>query len=151
MGSPSHSPWLQRFAVFAVMCTLILVGMGGLVTSKEAGMAVYDWPTSFGYNMFLLPLDRWLGIGGVFEEHSHRLIAMLVAALTAILTAWLWIRETTGPSRVIALGAIFLTMGLMGARAQSMLIAMAIFAAALAAFSIFKIITIVFRLVFNEV
>ena len=140
MGNPNHSPWLQRFAVFAVVCTLILIGMGGLVTSKEAGMAVYDWPTSFGYNMFLLPLDRWLGIGGVFEEHSHRLIAMLVAALTGILTAWLWIRETTGPARVLALGTIFLTMGLMGVRAQPMLIAMAIFAAALAAVSIFKII-----------
>ena len=90
MGNPNHSLGLQRLAVFAVVCTLILIAMGGLVTSKEAGRAVYDWPTSFGYNMFLLPLDKWLGIGGVFEEHSHRLIAMLVAALTGILTNVLW-------------------------------------------------------------
>jgi len=113
--------------------------VGGLVTSKEAGMMVLEWPTSFGYNMFLLPLDQWLGIQGVFEEHSHRLIAMVVAAITGILTAWLWIRETTGLTRTVAVGAVILSMGFMGVRAQPMLIAMAIFAACLAAVSICKI------------
>ena len=42
--------------MFAVLSALILITMGGLVTSKEVGLAVPDWPTSFGYNMFLLPL-----------------------------------------------------------------------------------------------
>ena len=103
MSAKKHSFWLHRFSMLTVLCAVILICMGGLVTSSEVGLAVPDWPTSFGYNMFLLPLDQWLGINGVFEEHSHRLIAMLVATLTGILTAWLWIRETTGPARTIAL------------------------------------------------
>ena len=125
--------------MFTLLCVLILIGMGGLVTSKEVGMAVLEWPTSFGYNMFMLPLDKWFGVQGVFEEHSHRLIAMFVAFITAILTAWLWIRETTGITRTVSVGAVMLTMGLMGVRAQPMLIAMAIFAICLASISISKI------------
>ena len=56
------------FAVVTVFFTFCLIGIGGLVTSREVGLAVYDWPTSFGYNMFLLPIDQWLGKFGVFEE-----------------------------------------------------------------------------------
>ena len=92
--------------MLTVLCTLILICMGGLVTSNEVGLAVPDWPTSFGYNMFLLPLDHWLGKGGVFEEHSHRLMAALVGLLTAIMTGWIWVRETTGKTRIIALSGI---------------------------------------------
>lgn len=46
-------------------------------------MAVPDWPNSFGYNMFLFPVSRW--IGGVFFEHAHRLIASGVGLLTLVL------------------------------------------------------------------
>ncbi|MGY8651238.1 MAG: COX15/CtaA family protein, partial [Verrucomicrobiia bacterium] len=70
MATEKHNSWLHRLAIFAVLCTLILIGLGGLVTSREAGLAVPDWPTSFGYNMFLFPLDQWLGKFGIFEEHS---------------------------------------------------------------------------------
>ena len=45
-------------------------------------MAVPDWPNSFGYNMFLFPISRW--VGGVFFEHTHRLIASGVGLLTLI-------------------------------------------------------------------
>ncbi|MBV9491292.1 MAG: COX15/CtaA family protein, partial [Verrucomicrobia bacterium] len=58
---------------------------GGLVTSHEAGMAVPDWPNSFGYNMFLFPVSRW--IGNVFFEHTHRLIASGVGLLTLVFCA----------------------------------------------------------------
>lgn len=139
MSTKRHSFWLHCFSIFTLLCVLILIGMGGLVTSKEVGMAVLEWPTSFGYNMFLLPLDKWFGVHGVFEEHSHRLIAMFVAFITGILTAWLWIRETTGITRTVSVGAVILTMGLMGMRAQPLLIAMAIFAICLASISVFKI------------
>ena len=84
MSENAHSTWLHRFAVFAVCCTFILIGMGGLVTSREAGLTVPDWPTSFGYNMFLLPFDQWLGKFGIFEEHAHRLMASLVGLFTAV-------------------------------------------------------------------
>lgn len=88
--STSSSParWLNRFAWFTVVCTLLLICSGGMVTSKNAGLAVPDWPTTFGYNMFLFPISKW--IGGIFFEHTHRLIASLVGILTIILAIGLW-------------------------------------------------------------
>ncbi len=83
-------PSLIRFAyaTFTAVATLGLVCMGGLVTSKGVGMAVPDWPTSFGYNMFALPVEQWFH-GGVFDEHTHRLWASLVGVLVVFLTRWL--------------------------------------------------------------
>jgi heme a synthase len=71
---------LNWFAIISTICVLGLIGSGGLVTSHEAGLAVPDWPNSFGYNMFLFPISRW--VGGVFFEHTHRLLASLVGLLT---------------------------------------------------------------------
>ncbi|VVM05777.1 cytochrome c oxidase assembly protein subunit 15 [Methylacidimicrobium cyclopophantes] len=87
--SPSKA--LHWFCGALVVATLILIGVGALVTSTESGMSVPDWPTSFGYNMFSLPLARWAG--GVLYEHSHRLAASAVGFLTIILAGWLWFRE----------------------------------------------------------
>jgi cytochrome c oxidase assembly protein subunit 15 len=139
MATEKHNSWLHRLAIFAVLCTLILIGLGGLVTSREAGLAVPDWPTSFGYNMFLFPLDQWLGKFGIFEEHSHRLMASLVGLLTAALAGWLWVRESTGRARAFALGGIIITLSLMGVRAQIMFVGMAFLAAMVAAVSIYMI------------
>tara|TARA_A100001037_G_scaffold305472_1_gene345807 strand:+ start:313 stop:1575 length:1263 start_codon:yes stop_codon:yes gene_type:complete len=130
---------LNRFAMFVVFATLCLIGMGGLVTSREAGLAVHDWPTSFGYNMFLLPLDQWLGKFGIFEEHSHRLLASLVGLLTAGLAGWLWVRESTGHKRKMALAGIVLTLGLMGVRTPSTFVAMALLAVVIAGISVWHI------------
>jgi cytochrome c oxidase assembly protein subunit 15 len=58
-----------------------------MVTSKGVGLSVPDWPTTFGYNMFFFPISKW--IGGVFFEHTHRLIASTVGFLTVILAIWL--------------------------------------------------------------
>jgi heme a synthase len=80
--------WLHRFAFFTAVATLFLICSGGMVTSKGVGLAVPDWPTTFGYNMFLFPISKW--VGGIFFEHIHRLIASTVGFLTIILTAWLW-------------------------------------------------------------
>jgi len=62
-----------------------------MVTSKNVGLAVPDWPTTFGYNMFLFPVSRW--VGGILFEHTHRLIGSLVGFLTIILAVWLWLCE----------------------------------------------------------
>jgi cytochrome c oxidase assembly protein subunit 15 len=59
-----------------------------MVTSKGVGLAVPDWPTTFGYNMFLFPVSKW--VGGIFFEHTHRLIASTVGLLTIILAFWIW-------------------------------------------------------------
>src|SRR5262245_6568203 len=91
MTSSSDNRWLHRFAAFTAAATLFLIWVGGLVTSHGAGMAVPDWPTTFGYNMFFFPVSKW--VGGIFYEHSHRLVASGVGMLTVILAAWLWLRE----------------------------------------------------------
>ena len=54
-------------------------------------MAVPDWPNSFGYNMFLFPVSRW--VGGVFFEHTHRLIGSGVGLVTIALCVALFVIE----------------------------------------------------------
>jgi heme a synthase len=75
--------FLHWYALLVAAGVLLLICSGGLVTSHGAGMAVPDWPNSFGYNMFLFPLSHW--VGGVFFEHTHRLIASGVGLLTIVL------------------------------------------------------------------
>jgi heme a synthase len=78
-------------AIISTLSVFGLIGSGGLVTSHEAGLAVPDWPNSFGYNMFLFPIHRW--VGGVFFEHTHRLLAFMVGLLTAGFCLATWIIE----------------------------------------------------------
>jgi len=91
--------WLSRFTWLTVFFALGLIGLGGLVTSHEAGMAVPDWPTTYGYNMFLFPISMWTG--GVFYEHTHRLWASGVGLLTTILAIWMWVRPPAHCSRKV--------------------------------------------------
>lgn len=83
--------WLHRLALTTAGATLFLLFVGALVTSKGAGLAVPDWPTTFGHNMFLFPWARM--VDGVFYEHSHRLVASGVGLLTLALAACLWWKE----------------------------------------------------------
>ena len=62
-----------------------------MVTSKGVGLAVPDWPTTFGYNMFLFPVSQW--VGGIFFEHTHRLIASTVGFMTIVLALWIWLAD----------------------------------------------------------
>jgi len=48
----------------------------GSSPAKARDLAVPDWPTSFGYNMFLYPWSKM--VGNIFYEHSHRLVASFV-------------------------------------------------------------------------
>ena len=86
-----HSRGVHRFAVLTAIATLGLLGIGGLVTSHGAGMAVPDWPNTYGYNMFFFPVSYW--VGGVFYEHTHRLAASGVGLLTVVLALWLYGRS----------------------------------------------------------
>ena len=92
---------LHWYAILVAASVLVLICSGGLVTSHGAGMAVPDWPNSFGYNMFLFPVSRW--VGGVFFEHTHRLIASGVGlltiglcVLTLIIEDRLWVKWLSG-------------------------------------------------------
>ncbi len=78
----------HRLAVLTAAATCLLIVFGGLVTNSGAALAVPDWPTTFGHNMFLFPPSQM--VGGVFYEHSHRLLGALVGALTLALAAALW-------------------------------------------------------------
>ena len=75
----SYSPWLHRMARLTAGATFLLIVIGGIVTSTDSGLAVPDWPTTFGYNMFLYPLSEM--VGGILYEHSHRLMGSLVGIL----------------------------------------------------------------------
>jgi cytochrome c oxidase assembly protein subunit 15 len=105
---------LHRFSTFVAGCTVLLVLAGSLVTSTGSGLAVPDWPTTYGSNMFTFPPSKW--VGGIFYEHGHRLIASGVGLLTIVLAVWLWLVE---PRRwmkrlgVTALGAVIL-QGILG-------------------------------------
>ena len=105
MTRSTHGLWLNRFAIFTAAATLVLIGIGGLVTSHEAGLAVPDWPTSYGYNMFLFPPSYWAG--GIFYEHTHRLVASFVGLLTTVLAVWLWMKEPRRWVRWLGVGAFF--------------------------------------------
>ncbi|HWT03721.1 MAG TPA: COX15/CtaA family protein [Pyrinomonadaceae bacterium] len=80
------SKGLHRFTVFVTGATLFLIVAGALVTSHDAGLAVPDWPLSFGKVMPEM-------VGNVFWEHGHRMVATSVGILVIILNLWLWRRE----------------------------------------------------------
>jgi heme a synthase len=115
------SKWVNRFAWFTCVATLLLICSGGMVTSKGVGLAVPDWPTTFGYNMFLFPVSKW--VGGILFEHTHRLIASAVGFLTIILAIWLWRSDDRRWVRnlgVIAVAAVIL-QGILGGLRVTML------------------------------
>jgi len=91
-NAQNYSPWLHRFIAVSAAATFLLLGSGGMVTSHEAGMSVPDWPNTYGYNMFLFPVSKWMG--GIFYEHTHRLLASGIGFLTTVLAVWLWLRDS---------------------------------------------------------
>jgi cytochrome c oxidase assembly protein subunit 15 len=90
---------LVYYANIVIFVTLSLIFLGALVKSHEAGLSVPDWPSSYGYNMFLFPYSQW--VGNIFYEHSHRLLASLVGALTIILAIWISYTETHHFTRLL--------------------------------------------------
>jgi cytochrome c oxidase assembly protein subunit 15 len=96
--------WLHRYAQFVSAATVLLIVAGGLVTSTGSGLAVPDWPTSYGWNMFTFPMRHM--VGGIFYEHGHRLIASGVGFLTIVLAVWIWKVEPRRWMRVLGLTAL---------------------------------------------
>jgi heme a synthase len=97
--SGSRSTWRHRFAVATLLSTLALIFIGGLVTSKGAGLSVPDWPLSYG--MLMPPM-----VGNVLYEHGHRMAATLVGGLTLVLAFWTSRAEPRRPVRWLAWGAL---------------------------------------------
>src|SRR5262252_6668382 len=114
MTKPLADLWLHRFAVLTAVLTLALLAIGGLVTSHGVGLAVPDWPNSYGYNMFMFPVSNW--VGGILYEHTHRLVATFVGVLVVGLTRWLGGRSSRLPLALVGLaelvaGGILLRVG----------------------------------------
>jgi cytochrome c oxidase assembly protein subunit 15 len=96
--------WVHRMAVLTAGATLVLIFVGGVVTNTGSALAVPDWPTTFGYQMFLYPWSRM--VGGILYEHSHRLIGSLVGLLTVATAVALWRAAPRGRLRALGLLAV---------------------------------------------
>ncbi len=107
----SRAPSLgrHRLAVLTLFSTLVLIFVGGLVTSKGAGLSVPDWPLSYG--MLMPPM-----VGNVFYEHGHRMVAATVGLMTLCLALWTWRAESRRPVRWLAWAALaaVVLQGLLG-------------------------------------
>src|SRR6266567_167965 len=136
MSGPGYNCWLHRLALLTALATLALLAIGGLVTSHGVGLAVPDWPNTFGYNMFLFRPSKWLG--GILYEHTHRLTASLVGLLTTILAAWLWVRETRSGPRWLGASLFLLVLALMGARNLPVYVGLAGLAPVVVAISLYQ-------------
>ena len=106
--------WLHHYNRLLAVASLALIAAGGLVTSTGSGLAVPDWPNTYGYFMFWFPLSKM--VGGILYEHGHRLIASTIGLLTIGLVVWLsqveprrWVRRL---SWVVLVAVI--TQGLLG-------------------------------------
>ena len=105
---------LHLYALLVAVSTAILIFAGGLVTSTGSGLSVPDWPTTYGWFMLTFPVDKM--VGGIFYEHTHRLIASVVGLLIVGLAAWLWRSEPRPWVRrlgYVALAAV-ITQGILG-------------------------------------
>ncbi len=99
----------SAMAKIAAVATIFLVMLGGLVTSWDAGLAVVDWPNSYGYPMFLFPAGRM--VGGVFYEHAHRLYGTLVGFATLLLALRLLAVERRRGVRALGIVALVFVVG----------------------------------------
>ena len=108
---PVRSYASHRLAMATLGSAAALVFVGGLVTTYKAGLAVPDWPTTFGYSMITYPLTRWLyGPWQVFIEHGHRLLGLWVGCLTLALAVVAWVKDPRPGVRRLALAAVVLVV-----------------------------------------
>lgn len=97
----------HRFARATALATFVLILAGASVTSTDSGLAVPDWPLSYG--QWMPPMQ-----GGVFFEHGHRMIASLVGLMCWILAALAW-REGGAVRRLSLLAAgLVVVQGVLG-------------------------------------
>ncbi|HEX7704937.1 MAG TPA: COX15/CtaA family protein [Thermoanaerobaculia bacterium] len=129
--------WLRRFTKVVAASTLFLIFAGAMVTSTDSGLAVPDWPLSYG--MLMPPM-----VGGIFYEHGHRMVATAVGILVIIQAIWLQRRE---PKRFvrrlgwISLAAV-IAQGLLGGLTVIYLLPLAISVAHAALAEIFFCINV---------
>jgi cytochrome c oxidase assembly protein subunit 15 len=106
LSSSRYNAAHHYFTLIVAIAAFLLLVAGGLVTSNNAGLAVPDWPTSFG-SLYKVPRM----IGGVKFEHGHRMAAEFVGLLTIIVAVWTWLidrrRWMRGLTLLAVAGVIF--------------------------------------------
>ncbi len=102
---------VKGLALSASFAATLLAGAATMAKAEDVTltMAVPDWPTSYGYNMFALPVSTWL-TGGIFHEHTHRLWASFVGVLVVALTRWMGGRSSGLP--LLTIGAVEILAGI---------------------------------------
>lgn len=101
--------WLQLYTKLVAFSTLFLIFAGAMVTSTGSGLAVPDWPLSYG--MVFPPM-----VGGIFYEHGHRMVAATVGLLTVIQAIWIQLRAPKRSLRILgwtSVGAV-IAQGVLG-------------------------------------
>ena len=110
--------WEYAFFIVASALVFLMLVTGGLVTGMEAGLAVPDWPNSYGHNMLLYPLTEMVSPEneGVFFEHAHRLTGMFVGltSLMMIFCAFRWSQSKAVRWLAILVFLLVCTQGLLG-------------------------------------
>lgn len=96
-------------ALCAAAFTWPLIFVGGSVTTYRVGMAVPDWPTTFGINMFLY--DFWNAPFGVRVEHTHRLYGAAVGLSTIVLMVWFLVAERRRSMKWLGVLALIAVIG----------------------------------------
>ncbi len=101
-------------AIVAAVAVFLLLVTGGLVTSLESGLAVPDWPNSFGHNMLLYPISQMKD--GIYYEHAHRLFGMLVGVTALVMLGVVWREDSRRLVRMLAIAFIVIVcaQGLLG-------------------------------------
>ncbi|MDA1043695.1 MAG: COX15/CtaA family protein [Verrucomicrobia bacterium] len=114
VNSEKYSFGRALFAKLICVLTLLLIGAGAVVTSKNVGLSVPDWPTTYGYHMWSFPFSMWRG--GIFYEHLHRVIASALGVLVLVMAIWLIIKEPRKRVRYIGLACLFavVVQGILG-------------------------------------
>src|ERR1043166_1749532 len=143
------SRWFHRFAWLLVAATFLLIVAGASVTSNRAGLAVPDWPETYGQPMWRFPLKFMRG--GIFYEHTHRLIASSVGLLTTALAVWAFFRSNRLARRLgLAVLAMVLLQGLLGGLTVKLLLPPPISIAHAALAQAFFCMAIAFALVTSD-
>ena len=109
---PETKSMRQRyiFTLVTIFFTVLLLGWGGVVTSIEAGMAVPDWPTSFDSMDPINPTPGWYKIPAVLAEHGHRVMGMIVGALTLLLAMWTLVADPRAWMKKLGVLALILVI-----------------------------------------
>ena len=108
---------VHRLCILLVCLVWPLIWVGGLVTTYDAGMAVPDWPGTYGYNLFLYPYKTWLlGPFDLFIEHGHRLLGAVVGLVAISIVVSAYFREPRRWVLVMSIGLLVavVTQGLLG-------------------------------------